>query len=64
MPDARVDSGTGGIYSLGNPEQRHQLVITGDAIFSGSFSGLSGTYNVWNLGFRQLLVHSSVTTPD
>jgi hypothetical protein len=34
----------------------------GTAIFSGSFSGLSGTYNVWNLGFHQLLVHSSVTT--
>jgi hypothetical protein len=34
----------------------------GTAIFSGSFSGLSGTYNVWNLGFHQLLVHSSLTT--
>ena len=36
--------------------------LAGTAIFSGSFSGLSGTYNVWNLGFHQLLVHSSVTT--
>lgn len=70
---------TGGTYSLTNPEQRHQLVITGNAgdsftatdgtwsnvgtaIFSGSFSGLSGTYNVWNLGFQQLLVHHSLTT--
>jgi hypothetical protein len=70
---------TGGTYSLAASEQRHQLVITGDAgdsfsasdgtwsnagtaIFSGSFSGLSGTYNVWNLGFRQLLVHDSVST--
>ena len=70
---------SGGTYSLADPEQRHQLVITGDAgdsftatdgtwsndgtaIFSGSFSGLSGTYNVWNLGFHQLLVHSSLTT--
>ena len=70
---------TGGTYSLANPEQRHQLVITGNAgdsftatdgtwsnagtaTFSGSFSGLSGTYNVWNLGFQQLLIHSSVST--
>ncbi len=70
---------TGGTYSLANTEQRHQLVITGNAgdsftatdgtwsndgtaIFSGSFSGLSGTYNVWNLGFHQLLVHNSLTT--
>jgi Ca2+-binding RTX toxin-like protein len=70
---------TGGTYSLADPEQRHQLVITGNAgdsftasdgtwsndgtaIFSGSFSGLSGTYNVWNLGFHQLLVHSALTT--
>ena len=70
---------SGGSYSLANPEQRHQLVITGNAgdsftatdgtwtnagtaTFSGSFSGLSGTYNVWNLGFHQLLVHSSVST--
>jgi hypothetical protein len=70
---------TGGTYSLAATEQRHQLVITGDAsdsftatdgtwsndgtaIFSGSFSGLSGTYNVWNLGFRQLLIHDSVST--
>jgi hypothetical protein len=70
---------TGGTYSLADPEQRHQLVITGNAgdsftatdgtwsnagtaIFSGSFSGLSGTYNVWNLGFHQLLVHNTLTT--
>ena len=70
---------SGGTYSLADPVERHQLVITGNtgdrftatdgnwnnsgtAIFSGSFSGLSGTYNVWNLGFHQLLVHSSVTT--
>jgi hypothetical protein len=70
---------TGGTYSLAASEQRHQLVITGNAgdsftvldgtwtnagtaIFSSSFPGLSGTYNVWNLGFHQLLVHSSVTT--
>ncbi len=70
---------TGGTYSLADPEQRHQLVITGNAgdsftatdgnwnnsgtaIFSGSFSGLSGTYTVWNLGFHQLLVHNSLTT--
>ena len=69
---------TGGTYSLANPEQRHQLVITGNAgdsftatdgtwsndgtaSFSGSFSGLSGTYNVWNLGFQQLLIHSSMS---
>jgi hypothetical protein len=68
----------GGTYSLADPEQRHQLVITGNAgdsftandgtwtnagtaIFSGSFSSLSGTYNVWNLGFHQLLVHSSIS---
>jgi Ca2+-binding RTX toxin-like protein len=70
---------TGGTYSLAATEQRHQLVITGNAgdsftandgtwtnagtaIFSGSFSGLSGTYNVWNLGFHQLLVHNTLTT--
>ncbi|MFO0039070.1 MAG: beta strand repeat-containing protein [Synechococcaceae cyanobacterium] len=70
---------TGGTYSLAASEQRHQLVITGNAgdsftandgtwsnagtaIFSGSFSGLSGTYNVWNLGFHQLLIHDSVST--
>ena len=34
----------------------------GTAVFSGSFSGLSGTYNVWNLGFQQLRVHHSLTT--
>ena len=65
--------------SLTDPEQRHQLVITGNsgdalsvsdgtwtnagtASFSGAFSGLSGSYNVWNLGFHQLLVHSSLST--
>ena len=32
--------------------------------FSGSFSGLSGTYNVWNrnLGIEQLIVQNSITT--
>lgn len=34
----------------------------GTAVFSGSFSGLSGTYKAWNLGFQQLLVHTSITT--
>jgi hypothetical protein len=33
----------------------------GTAIFNGSFSGLSGTYNVWNLANEQLLVSSSIT---
>ncbi len=33
----------------------------GTVIFSGSFSSLSGTYNVWNLANEQLLVHSSLT---
>jgi hypothetical protein len=34
----------------------------GTVIFSGTtFSGFSGTYNVWNLGLRQLLVHDSLT---
>ena len=70
---------TGGTYAFSDPEQRHQLVITGNsgdslsvsdgtwsnagtASFSGAFSGLSGSYNVWNLGFHQLLVHSSLST--
>jgi hypothetical protein len=33
----------------------------GTAIFNGSFSGLSGTYNVWNLANEQLLVSSPIT---
>ncbi|MFM9100208.1 MAG: integrin alpha, partial [Cyanobium sp.] len=33
----------------------------GTVIFSGSFSGLSGTYNVWNLANEQLLVHNSLS---
>jgi len=33
----------------------------GTAIFSGSFSGLSGTYNVWNLANEQMLVHDSLS---
>jgi hypothetical protein len=33
----------------------------GTASFNGSFAGLAGTYNVWNLGVQQLLVHSSLT---
>ncbi|MFM7550361.1 MAG: hypothetical protein ACKO8I_16135, partial [Cyanobacteriota bacterium] len=32
----------------------------GTVIFSGSFSGLSGTYNVWNLANEQLLVSSAI----
>ncbi|MFM9104868.1 MAG: hypothetical protein ACKOPS_27570, partial [Cyanobium sp.] len=34
----------------------------GTVIFNGSFSGLSGTYNVWNLANEQLLVSSALTT--
>jgi hypothetical protein len=33
----------------------------GSVVFNGSFSGLSGTYNVWNLANEQLLVHNSLT---
>ncbi|MEB3320151.1 MAG: Calx-beta domain-containing protein, partial [Cyanobium sp.] len=33
----------------------------GTAIFKGSFTSLSGTYNVWNLPNEQLLVSSSIT---
>ncbi len=33
----------------------------GTVIFNGSFSGLSGTYNVWNLAHEQLLVSSAIT---
>ena len=34
----------------------------GTLIFSGTFSSLSGTYNVWNLDFKQLIVQNSITT--
>ncbi|MFM7752868.1 MAG: hypothetical protein ACKO58_00515 [Cyanobium sp.] len=34
----------------------------GTVIFSGSFSGLSGTYNVWNLAHEQWLVASAIST--
>jgi len=46
-------------------DRRHQEgVFVSDLGRSGpgSFSWLSGSYNVWNLGFHQLLVHSSVST--
>jgi hypothetical protein len=33
----------------------------GTLIFNGSFSSLSGTYNVWNLVNEQLLVASAIT---
>ncbi len=36
-------------------------LLAGSASFDGRFSGLSGTYDIWNLGFQQLLVHSSLT---
>jgi hypothetical protein len=71
---------TGGTYILSATEQRHQLLINGNAgdtlsvtdgtwtnagtvIFNGTtFSGFSGTYNVWNIdNTRQLLVHNSLT---
>jgi hypothetical protein len=70
---------TGGTYVLAATEQRHQLVVTGNAgdsltvtdgtwtnagtlSFDGTFSSLSGTYNVWNLDFKQLIVQNSITT--
>ncbi len=75
---------TGGTYTFAATEQRHQLVITGNAgdsltattltgltwsnagtaVFNGTTSSLSGTYNVWNssIGLGQLLVHQSLTT--
>jgi Ca2+-binding RTX toxin-like protein len=70
---------TGDTYGLAATEQRHQLVVTGNAgdsltvtdgtwtnagtlIFNGTFSSLSGTYNVWNVGRQQLIVHNSITT--
>jgi Ca2+-binding RTX toxin-like protein len=36
-------------------------LLAGSASFDGRFSGLSGTYDIWNLGFQQLLVHTSLT---
>jgi hypothetical protein len=33
----------------------------GNAIFSGSFSGLSGSYNVWHLGFYELFVSGNLS---
>jgi hypothetical protein len=72
---------TGGTYTFPATEQRHQLLITGDAsdnltalngawtnagtaLFSGSFAGLSGTYNIWNssTGLGQLIVSNNITT--
>ena len=35
VADARVDGGTGGIDSLGNPEQRHQLLVHNSLTTSG-----------------------------
>jgi hypothetical protein len=32
----------------------------GTLLFDGSFNGLSDTYNVWNQGCRQLLVHETL----
>jgi hypothetical protein len=71
---------TGGTYSLADPEQRHQFVITGNAgdsftaidgtwsnagtaIFSGSFSGLSGSYDIWNStrGYDQLIISNAIS---
>ncbi|MFM7229849.1 MAG: beta strand repeat-containing protein, partial [Cyanobacteriota bacterium] len=34
----------------------------GTLMFSGSFAGLSGTYNVWNLANEQLLVSSTINS--
>ena len=33
----------------------------GTVIFNGSFTSLSGTYNVWNLSNEQLLISTSIT---
>ncbi|MEB3354984.1 MAG: hypothetical protein VKM34_12270, partial [Cyanobacteriota bacterium] len=33
----------------------------GTIVFNGTFSGLSGTYNVWNLAREQLLVSTAIT---
>jgi len=35
VPDARVDGGTGGTYSLADPEQRHQLLANNSLTTSG-----------------------------
>ena len=69
---------TSGTYSLSPTEQRHQLLITGNA--GDTFSALdgfwsnagtitstgtfSGTYNVWNsnIGLGQLFMNSILTT--
>jgi len=34
----------------------------GTITFNGTFAGLSGTYDVWNRGFEQLIVQSTITT--
>jgi hypothetical protein len=34
----------------------------GTITFNGTLAGLSGTYNVWNLGFEQLIVQSLINT--
>ena len=67
-----------GTYSLSASEQRHQLLITGNAgdsftALDGSWSNagtvtgtgsFSGTFNVWNssAGLGQLLVSTTLTT--
>jgi len=68
--DGTYDLAAGGAGGA-NPEQRHQLVIDGDAgdvVNSSGWGASAGTvtdgvhtYDVYNQGYAQLLIDSTIT---
>ena len=62
---------TGGTYSLGATQNRHQLVIdgtSGDSVNSSGWGSSAGTvtqgghtYAVYNQGFAQMLIDQNIT---